>query len=219
MKGITGALKRLESLAEKELDVLETLHGDAKAAVRRMGDADPGLRDLLARAHAYAVFPSVGKASAVLGAAFGTGEVFQKESTVGYAAVAQLTVGVQLGGETFSEIVAFENKAALDRFKRGKVAFAANASAVLVKAGAAATARFQRGVAVFVAPSGGMLLEAAVGAQKFFFRPAAIGRLKKGPALKPKSGGGHVRSGRNTARALRPSKASRARSRRPAPKK
>ena len=217
---MASILTKLESLVEKELDVLETLHGDAKAAVRRMTDDDPGLRDLLARAHAYAVFPAVGKASAVLGVAYGMGEVFQKESTIGYAAVAQVTVGLQLGGETFSEIVAFEKESALDRFKLGKVAFAANASAVLVKAGAAATARFQRGVAVFVAPSGGMLLEAALGAQKFFFRPAAIGRLKKGPAVKAKSRRAGAASSRKTGSARRPvSKASSARPRKPASKK
>src|SRR3954468_4138192 len=125
MKGISGALARLESLVEREVDVIETLHGDAKAAVTQMTGDDPGLRPLLAKAHAYAVFPSVGKAAAVLGAAFGMGEGFQKESVIGYAAVAQLTVGVQIGGETFSEIVVFENKAALDRFKQGKTAFAA----------------------------------------------------------------------------------------------
>jgi lipid-binding SYLF domain-containing protein len=220
MKGISGALERLESLIEKEVDVIETLHGDARSAVLRMTEDDPALKPLLARAHAYAVFPSVGKAAAVVGAAFGMGEVFQKESVIGYAAVAQLTIGVQLGGETFSQIVVFENKVALDRFKQGKTAFAANASAVLVKAGAAASARYERGVAVFVSPSGGMLLEAAVGGQKFFFRPAALGRLKKAPSVKPKSRGGRATPRRKPGNAGRASsKTAGARPRRPAKKK
>ena len=132
------------------------------------------------------------------------GELFQQDNTIGYAAVAQLTVGVQLGGETFSEIIAFQRKAALDRFKQGKTAFAASASAVLVKAGAAASARYERGVAVFVSPAGGMLLEAAIGGQKFFYRPAAIGRLKKGPAVKRTPPGARPRSGRKTGNGRRP---------------
>ena len=92
-----------------------------------------------------------------------------------------MTLGVQVGGQTFSEIVLFQDKAALDRFKAGRTSFAANASAVLVKAGAAASARYESGVAVFVAPEGGMMIEAAIGAQKFFFKPAAIGRMKTAP--------------------------------------
>ena len=188
-------LKRLASLVEKELTVIETLHGDAKAAVKRMADADPELRPLLDKAHGYAVFPSVGKAAAVVVGAFGMGEVFQGEHVVGYAAVAQLTVGVQLGGETFSQVVAFQSKPAMDRFKQGKLTFAANASAVLVKAGAAASARYEKGVAVFVSPSGGMLLEAAIGGQKLFYRPAVLGRVEKAPRVTPRSAGSQAKRG------------------------
>ena len=68
-----------------------------------------------------------------------------------------------------------------ERFKAGKAAFAANASAVLVKAGAAASAGYERGAAVFVSPDGGMMLEAAIGAQKFIYRPAALGRTRHAP--------------------------------------
>ena len=90
----------------------------------------------------------------------------------------QLTIGLQLGGETFSEIVTFEDRAALDRFKSGRTTFAASASAVLVKAGAAASARPGRGTTAYVAADGGMMLEAAIGGQKFFFKPAVLGRMK-----------------------------------------
>ena len=175
------------SLVDKELSVLEELHGAARAAIERVSGRDPSFRERLAEAHAYAVFPSVGKATAVLGVAFGKGEVFRAGKLIGYAALGQLTLGVQLGGQTFDQIILFRDRAALDRFKGGRFAFAANASAVLVKAGAAATADYERGVAVFVYPEGGMTLEAALGAQKIFFRPAVLGRAERaGPA---RSGG------------------------------
>ena len=182
---LPASLRRLASkalnLADKEVSAIKTLHEESKATVRRMSEADPGLADLLAKAHAYAVFPAVGKATAVVGGAFGKGEVFQGDSLIGYAGLIQVTLGVQVGGQTFSEIVLFLDAAALNRFKAGRTAFAANASAVLVKAGAAASARYESGVAVFVAPEGGMMLEAAIGAQKFFFKPSAIGRTKTAP--------------------------------------
>src|SRR5688572_9060781 len=117
---------------------------------------------MLRDAYGYAVFPEVGKATAVVGAAFGKGEVFRGGKLIGYAAVAQLTIGIQLGGQTFSQIIAFQTKEAMDRFKAGRYALAANASAVLVKAGAAASANYERGVAVLVHSDGGMMLELAI---------------------------------------------------------
>jgi len=170
--------------AQKELDTIEELHGEVRATVERMESKDPGLKQLLEQAHAYVVFPSVGKATAVLGGAFGKGEALQGGRVVGYAALGQLTLGVQLGGQTFSEIIAFQDKSAFDRFKQGRYAFAANASGVLVKAGAASSANYQKGVIVFVASEGGMMLELAIGGQKFWFRPAVLGRTKKAPATK-----------------------------------
>jgi lipid-binding SYLF domain-containing protein len=188
---VLEALQRLASkflsMARKEIETIEELHGDVRAAIERMEAKDPGLKPLLEEAHAYAVFPSIGRATAVVGGAFGKGEVIRNGRVIGYAAVGQLTLGVQLGGDTFSEIIAFQDKAALDRFKEGRYAFAANASAVLVKAGAAASANYETGAAVFVLPQGGMMLELAIGAQKFWFRPAVLGRAKRAPASKAKS--------------------------------
>jgi lipid-binding SYLF domain-containing protein len=163
---------------KNESDVLKTLHEDVQATIERLQREDPGLKRLLQDAHAYVVFPSVGKASVVIGGAYGKGEVFEKGKLIGYAAIAQLTLGLQVGGETFSQIIAFENKQALDRFKAGKTHFAANASAVLVKAGAAASARYDKGTNVLVYADGGMLLELAIGGQKFIFKPAVLGRVE-----------------------------------------
>jgi len=148
-----------------------TIHEDVQAALKRLNAKDPGLKQFLKKAHGYAVFPSVGKAALVIGGAYGRGEVYEQGKPIGYATIAQTTIGVQVGGDTFTELLVFESKESLDRFKRGRVAFAANASAVLVKAGAAGTADFEKGVAAFAYAQGGMLLEAAIGGQKFKFKP------------------------------------------------
>ena len=194
------------SLAGKEEEALQELHAESRATVRRMAEEDPGLQRVLDEAHGYAVFPSVGKATAVVGGAFGKGEVFQRGHVVGYAALVQLTLGVQLGGQTFSEIVAFQDRAALQRFKAGRTAFAANASAVLVKAGKAASNNYQSGVMVFVSSEGGMMLEAAIGAQKFVYKPAVLGTTKSAPQPKRKA--------TRTARARRKGKTSKTPARR-----
>ena len=175
---IRRAASKVVTGVKKELGVLHTLDPEVQAALRRLERRDPGLKSFLRRAHGYAVFPSVGKAAAVAGAAFGKGEVFEAGRLAGYAGIVQATIGVQLGGGTFTEIVAFESAQSLARFKRSPFTLAANASAVLVKAGAAASADYERGVAVFVHGKGGMMLEASAGGQKLKFVPAVLGRGK-----------------------------------------
>src|SRR5688572_7305064 len=159
--------KKNEQQNRKPTDPLEV---QAQAALKRLQAKDPGLKQFLKDAYGYAVFPNVGKAALVLGGSYGRGVVFEQGEMIGYATIGQFTIGIQIGGDTFAELVVFKDKGALDRFRQGKVRFAANASAVLVKAGAAATANYEKGVTVFAYASGGMLLEAAIGGQKFNFK-------------------------------------------------
>jgi len=177
-RGLGSAGKRLSEIQTglaKEQKVNKMLHPEAQAVVAHLIAKNQGLREELEKAKGFAIFPSVGKAGAVLGATYGLGEVFEGGRLIGYAALAQITLGVQVGGDTFIELVIFNDDAALERFKRGKVGFAANASAVLVKAGAAAS-NHPSGTKVMLSPDGGMLVEAALGGQKFVYRDAALTR-------------------------------------------
>lgn len=179
VRPVGDKIRSLVSKARQELTVLETLHPEVEAALLHVEERHPGFRQVLDEAYGYAVFPRVAKAAIVAGGAFGKGEVFERGKQIGYAGVIQLTIGVQFGGDTFTEVITFQNKAALERFKSGRVRPAASASAVLVKAGAAASADPAVGATVYVFSQGGMLLEAALGGQKFFFRPSALGRGKR----------------------------------------
>jgi lipid-binding SYLF domain-containing protein len=167
---------------EKEAKLAPVLGDEVNAALKRMKEHDPSLAEKLAKAYAYAVFPLVGKATAALGVGFGRGEVFERGKLIGYAGIVQLTIGVQVGGQTYDELIVFENEGALKRFKSGKLAFAANASAVIIKAGAAATTNYSRGTAVFVHPEGGLMLELGLGGQKFIFRRKVLGDRGAGVA-------------------------------------
>lgn len=141
--------------------------------------------------YGYAVFPTVGKGGLVLGAAHGTGRVYQQGSYVGDTSISQLSIGFQAGGEVFSEIIFFENKAAFDRFTTGKFELAATAHATAITASASATASttgsgagisgtkhnaatagsYQDGVAIFTVAKGGLMYEASVAGQKFSYKP------------------------------------------------
>jgi lipid-binding SYLF domain-containing protein len=118
------------------------------------------------------VFPTVGKGAVGVGGAYGKGVVYQQGEVVGYCDLSQGTVGLQLGGQAYREIIFFEYKEALDWFKTGNFAFSAQASAVAVNEGASADAKYDRGVAVFTMTKGGLMFEASIGGQKFGYQPA-----------------------------------------------
>lgn len=80
------------------------------------------------------------------------------------------SVGLQAGGQTFSELLIFESKDALDRFKAGQFNFSADASAVVIESGVATNATFVDGTAVVVRPIGGAMVEASLGGQKFAYQ-------------------------------------------------
>ncbi len=161
----------------KEAEILPTLHDESRAALTRMQAWDKSLKSELEKAYGFAVFPSIGRASLVLGVTYGIGEVFEQSRVIGYAGTVQITVGVQIGGEMLHELVIFDTKESLDRFKGGRVSFAANASVAIVK-GAAAATNNPSGMRIFVYNQGGEMLEVDIGGQTFRF--IAAGPLARG---------------------------------------
>ncbi len=144
---------------------------EARRAVARFRKADPGLSRFFEKAAGYAVFPTVGKGAIGIGGAHGKGVLFERGRAVGRTTLTQVTVGFQLGGQAYSEIIFFESAEALADFKDGEFALAAQVSAVAAAAGASADARYTQGVAVFTMAKGGLMYEASVGGQKFGFEP------------------------------------------------
>jgi lipid-binding SYLF domain-containing protein len=164
--GLTGCSTAPQSEAKKE-----TLDSDAQRALDAMRSEDPTFGRFIDNAYAYAVYPTVGKGGLIAGGAYGKGEVYEQGKMIGYSDLSQVTVGAQIGGQSYTEVVAFENKAALDKFISKEYAFDAAVSAVALKSGAAKNARFQDGIAVFMYIKGGLMAEAAVGGQRFRFTP------------------------------------------------
>ncbi len=142
-----------------------------------------------AKSYGYAVFPTIGKAGLGIGGAHGEGHVYEKGKVIGETKMNQLSIGLQAGGQAYSEIVFFKDKRALDEFTSGNFEFGAgvNAIAITASAGAetgtsgsnagasggkkdAATAGgFHKGMAVFTIAKGGLMYEASISGQKFKF--------------------------------------------------
>jgi lipid-binding SYLF domain-containing protein len=132
---------------------------------------DPGLSAFFSRSAGYAVFPSVAKGAVGIGGAHGDGVLFQNGRPIGKTSLSQVSIGAQIGGQSYSEVIFFETPADLAKFMQGHSSFSGNVSAVALKSGASAAAKYAEGVAVFTATKGGLMLEASVGGQKFSFEP------------------------------------------------
>lgn len=140
-------------------------------------------------AYGYAVFPKIIKGAIGVGGARGNGRVYEKGKVIGDSTMTQLSIGFQLGGEGFAQMIFFENKAALDRFTAGNFEFGAEASAVAITVGAgakagttgagagasvskekaAATAAYNNGMAIFTIIRGGLMYEVSLAGQKYSF--------------------------------------------------
>ena len=143
--------------------------------------------------YGYAVFPTIAKGGVGIGGAHGKGRVYSKGAYIGDTTMNQLTVGLQLGGQAYSQIVFFQDQRSLEEFTGGSFEFGAQATAVAITAGApaqagstgasmgaisanaaghaVATGEYHKGMAIFTVAKGGLMYEASVGGQKFSFKP------------------------------------------------
>ena len=142
----------------------------SKIALERFRET-PKLEDFFKKSNAYAVFPEVVKGGIGIGGARGAGEVFQNCKAIGSTTMTQLSVGFQLGGQAFSQIIFFKSQRDTDRFTQGNFEFGASASAALINEGAATEAAYSDGVGVLTLSKGGLMYEASIGGQKFSFSP------------------------------------------------
>jgi hypothetical protein len=154
---------------------------------------DAGAAEMFNTAYGYALFPSIGKGGIGIGGAHGKGRVFAGGQMKGTTSMSQVTIGFQLGGQVFSQVIFFEDKRSYDEFTSGNFEFGAQATAVALTAGvsasagggtgvssgvsggqnnANATGSYRKGIATYTIAKGGLMYEAALGGQKFSFTPS-----------------------------------------------
>lgn len=143
--------------------------------------------------YGYAVFPTIGKAGIGIGGARGNGRVYAQGKHIGDSTMTQLSIGLQLGGQAFSQIIFFKDQRALREFTSGNFEFGAQAGAVVITAAASAGAgstgagasasggkkdattagQYYRGMATFIIAKGGLMFEASVSGQNFSYTPVS----------------------------------------------
>ena len=85
-------------------------------------------------AYGYAVFPTIGEGGLGVGASHGKGQVYRGGKVIGFTSTTDISIGAQAGGKAYSQIIFFQNEAALNRFTKGNFEFAASASATSAQA-------------------------------------------------------------------------------------
>jgi lipid-binding SYLF domain-containing protein len=146
--------------------------------------------DFFERSYGYAVFPTIGKGGIGIGGAHGKGKVYEKGKAVGDTSMTQVTIGFQLGGQAYSQVIFFEDQRAFKEFTSGNFEFGAQATAVAITAGVSATTstsgnstgasggqndaktkgKYHKGLAVFTIAKGGLMYEASIGGQKYEYK-------------------------------------------------
>ena len=127
----------------------------------------------------------MGKAGFGIGAAYGKGRVFKGNAYTGDTSLTQISIGFQIGGQAYSEIIFFKDAKAYNEFTKGSFEFGAQASAVAITIGvnaqagttgnsssagkSAAKASYINGMAVYTLAKGGLMYEAALAGQSFTF--------------------------------------------------
>lgn len=140
---------------------------DSRAAKSEFIAKTPLLKSLFSSSYGYVIFPNVGKGGIGIGGAAGKGILFERGRITGRAQMTQVSIGFQFGGQAYREVIFFESKSELERFKSDKFEFSAQASAVAITAGVSANLKYRDGVMVFTQRKGGLMYEAAIGGQKF----------------------------------------------------
>ena len=160
LTGVVAALAAEEKpLGDQVKDAIQLFKSDSTTVAK-----------LFDTAYGYAVLPSVGKGAVGIGGAAGDGQVFEKGALIGTCRMTQVTIGAQLGGQVYSEVIFFETKDTLDGFKKGEWAMSAGVNAVAAAESASADAKYKNGVQVYTIAKGGLMFEASVGGQKFKFK-------------------------------------------------
>ena len=154
-----------------EPDNTNKLELSSAQAIITAKERDPNLTKWFESAYAYAVFPRVGKGGIGIGGAHGKGIVIHGDTTVATTSLSQVTIGLQLGGQVYSQFIMFKDETAFRHFARGNFEAGAQASAVAITLGASADANYDGGVAIFTIAEGGLMFEASVGGQKFKYTP------------------------------------------------
>jgi lipid-binding SYLF domain-containing protein len=124
-------------------------------------------------AYGFLIFPKVTRIGFGFGGAYGRGLVVEGDEVIGSTSFRQFTSGIQAGARSFSMILLFKDRQALEYYKVGERQFLGQAGLALATYGVAGTPAFNDGVAIFTVTRLGLMAEFTVSGARFTFEPNA----------------------------------------------
>ncbi len=98
-----------------------------------------GCKEAAGKAQGMLVFPDVTKAAVGVGGSYGEGALIVGGQTAGYYSTASASIGLELGAQTYAQIIMFMTAEALDKFRKSSGWEAgANAQVTMIDEGKAA---------------------------------------------------------------------------------
>ena len=94
----------------------KTLDSDANAAINKFLAENKSADAFLVKAKAFLVFPSVKEAGMFIGGKYGEGVLRVQRTTKGYYSMTSASIGMQMGAQEYSMIIAFTTDAAVNKF-------------------------------------------------------------------------------------------------------
>lgn len=164
---------------------------DVSAAVE-LFQSIPQVAPYFESAYGYAVWPRIGRGGLGIGASRGRGQVYVGGQLTGFSTHTEISIGLQAGGQTYRQIIFFENAEAYQQFTQDSYEFDASAQAVAVTASAEAGAGttgarstagaggpnaavgggYTDGMQIFTMAEGGLMYKATIAGQRYNFEPA-----------------------------------------------
>jgi lipid-binding SYLF domain-containing protein len=143
-------------------------------------------------AYGYVVWPRIARGGFFFGGSRGRGQIYVGGQMVGTSTLVEASIGLQAGGQTYRQIIFFQDAAAYQSFAKDGFEFDAQAQAVAVTASAeagagttgarasagagspntAAGGGYNRGMQLFTMAEGGLMYKATIAGQRYNSEPA-----------------------------------------------
>jgi lipid-binding SYLF domain-containing protein len=169
--------------AQREKDVTETVE---------LFRGIPQVFPYFESAYGYAVWPRIARGGFFVGGSRGRGQIYVGGQMVGTSTLVEASIGFQAGGQTYRQIIFFQDAEAYQSFAKDGFEFDAEAQAVAVTASAeagagttgarasagagspntAAGGGYSGGMQIFTMAEGGLMYKATIAGQRYNFEAA-----------------------------------------------
>src|SRR5262249_18810083 len=146
------------------------LQTSARATLDEMIARDARIQDTIRGAPAYAVFPSIAKGGFLVGGAHGRGILYENGLPTGFVSIEQGSIGAQLGGQSFAQLLVLRSPAQVASVKSGTFTAGADLGVVVLNAAASTQTNFNPNASIYVLPRGGLMVDISVSGQQIKYQ-------------------------------------------------